>query len=47
MLEASRLKLDKYYSQTNNIRGHIFTICTMLAPSNKFQFFLTDDWDQE
>ena len=46
-LEASRLKLDEYYSQTDHIRGYIFAICTMLAPVNKFQFFQTDDWDQE
>jgi hypothetical protein len=46
-LTASRLKLDEYYAQTDHVRGHIFAICTMLAPINKFQFFLTDDWDQE
>lgn len=46
-LEASRLKLDEYYSQTDNIRGHIYAISTMLAPVNKFKFFLTNDWDQK
>ena len=42
-LEAGRLKLDEYYSQTDNVRGHIYAVNTMLAPVNKFQFFLTDD----
>jgi hypothetical protein len=46
-LEAGRLKLDEYYSQTDNIRGHIYAISTMLAPVNKFKFFLTKDWDQK
>jgi hypothetical protein len=46
-LEASRTKLDKYYSQTNYIPGHIYTVSTMLAPVNKFKFFLTKDWDQK
>jgi len=46
-LEAGRLKLDEYYSQTDNIRGHIYAISTMLAPVNKFKFFRTKDWDQK
>ncbi|KAJ5364993.1 uncharacterized protein N7496_010706 [Penicillium cataractarum] len=46
-LEAGRLKLDECYSQTDNVRGHIYAVNTMLAPVNKFQFFLTDDWDQK
>jgi hypothetical protein len=46
-LEAGRLKLDEYYSQTDNIRGYIYAISTMLAPVNKFKFFLTNDWDQK
>jgi hypothetical protein len=46
-LEASRTKLDEYYSQTDYIRGHIYAISTMLAPVNKFKFFLTKDWDQK
>ncbi|KAJ5751474.1 uncharacterized protein N7511_008439 [Penicillium nucicola] len=45
-LEAGRIKLDEYYSQTDSIRGHIYAISTMLAPVNKFQFFHTADWDQ-
>jgi hypothetical protein len=45
-LEASRLKLDEYYSQTDKVRGHIYAISTMLAPDNRFQFFLSDDWDK-
>ncbi|KAJ5274016.1 hypothetical protein N7478_009141 [Penicillium angulare] len=43
-LEAGRIKLDEYYSQTDSIRGHIYAISTMLAPVNKFQFFHTNDW---
>jgi hypothetical protein len=46
-LEAGRLKLDEYYSQTDHDRGHIYAISTMLAPDNRFQFFLTDDWTKE
>ena len=42
-LEASRLKLDEYYSQTDNIQGHIYAISTMLAPDNRIQFFQSDD----
>ncbi|KAF5854879.1 hypothetical protein ETB97_010941 [Aspergillus alliaceus] len=45
-LKAGRLKLDEYYSQTDNMPGHIYAISTMLAPDNKFQFFLSDDWDK-
>lgn len=44
-LQASRKKLDQYYSETDNIRGHLYAITTMLDPINKFQFFQTDDWD--
>ena len=46
-LEAGRIKLDEYYSQTDHIRGHIYAISTILAPVNKFKFFLTKDWDQK
>lgn len=46
-LEAGRIKLDECYSQTDNVRGHIYAVNIMLAPVNKFQFFLTDDWDQK
>ncbi|KAH3605015.1 hypothetical protein KXV38_008176, partial [Aspergillus fumigatus] len=46
-LEASRTKLDEYYSQTDHIQGHIYAVSTMLAPVNKFKFFLTKDWDQK
>ncbi|OQD70007.1 hypothetical protein PENANT_c279G03623, partial [Penicillium antarcticum] len=46
-LRPGRLKLDEYYSQTDNIRGYIYAISTMLAPVNKFKFFLTNDWDQK
>jgi hypothetical protein len=46
-LEASRTKLDEYYSQTNGVSGHIYAISKMLAPVNKFKSFLTDDWDTQ
>ncbi|OQD77362.1 hypothetical protein PENANT_c110G10938 [Penicillium antarcticum] len=44
-LQAARKKLDEYFSETDNVRGHLYAITTMLAPANKFQFFQTDDWD--
>ncbi|KAA8646752.1 uncharacterized protein ATNIH1004_005427 [Aspergillus tanneri] len=31
-LEAGRLKLDEYYSQTDRVKPHIYAISTMLAP---------------
>ncbi|EED20345.1 hypothetical protein TSTA_035710 [Talaromyces stipitatus ATCC 10500] len=46
-LEAGQTKLDEYYSQTDYIPGHIYAVSTMLAPVNKFKFFLTKDWDQK
>lgn len=46
-LEAGRSKLDEYYSQTDRVKPHIYAISTMLAPDNKFQFFLSDDWDKQ
>ncbi|KAI9040524.1 uncharacterized protein KD926_008229 [Aspergillus affinis] len=46
-LKASRQKLNKYYSQTDRIRGHIYAIGTMLVPDSRFQFFLSDDWDPQ
>ena len=45
-LRAAQQKLSDYYSQTDNIPGDLYAISTMLAPSNKFKFFLTRDWDQ-
>ena len=46
-LEAGRIKLDEYYTQTDQAKPHIYAISTMLAPDNKFQFFLFDDWDRQ
>ena len=46
-LEAAHCKLSRYYSQTENIQGDLYATSTMLAPSNKFKFFLTKDWDQK
>jgi hypothetical protein len=42
-LEAGREKLDEYYAQTDEVRGHIYAISTILAPDSRFQFFLSDD----
>jgi hypothetical protein len=44
-LEAGRLKLDEYYSQTDNLKGHIYAVGTMLAPDSRYQFFLQDNWE--
>jgi hypothetical protein len=35
-LKAGRQKLDEYYSQTDEVRGHIYAIATMLAPNSRF-----------
>lgn len=44
-LEAAHKKLGHYYGQTYDIRGDLYATSTMLAPLNKFKFFLTKDWD--
>jgi hypothetical protein len=46
-LEAGRDKLSEYYTQTNSAKRHIYAISTMLSPDNRFQFFLTDDWEKK
>lgn len=46
-LRAARLKLDQYYADTDHIRGDIYAVSTILAPSNKFKFFLSSDWTTE
>lgn len=46
-LEAARTKLDIYYSDTDYVPGQIYAINTMLSPGNKFQFFMTRDWDNK
>lgn len=46
-LEAAREKLASYYKQTDTIQGDLYAIGTMLAPVNKFQFFITSDWDEK
>ncbi|KAJ5557712.1 hypothetical protein N7513_003298 [Penicillium frequentans] len=43
-LEASHAKLRDYYKETDYMQGHIYAVCTMLSPDNRFQFFLSDDW---
>jgi hypothetical protein len=44
-LEATKEKLKKYYSETDDIEGNLYTIGTILAPSSKMEFFSTGDWD--
>jgi hypothetical protein len=44
-LHAAREKLDQYYADTDNIRGDLYAVSTMLAPSNKLKFFLSTDWN--
>lgn len=46
-LEAAKEKLVKYYSMTNHIEGNLYAIGTILAPSNKMQFFSTSEWDPD
>ncbi|KAJ5318395.1 hypothetical protein N7476_004815 [Penicillium atrosanguineum] len=46
-LDAAREKLASYYKQTDTIQGDLYAIGTMLAPVNKFQFFSTNDWDDQ
>jgi hypothetical protein len=46
-LEAAREKLASYYKQTDTIQGDLYAVGTMLAPVNKFQFFATNDWDDQ
>lgn len=43
-LDASWSKLRDYYKESDKTRGHIYALCTMLSPDNRFQFFLSDDW---
>lgn len=45
-LEAAQQKLRDYYSETDNIQGDLYAICTMLAPANKLQFFQSNEWDE-
>lgn len=46
-LEAAKEKLIKYYGMTDSIEGDLYAIGTILAPSNKMQFFSTSDWDPD
>lgn len=46
-LEAARTKLDVYYANTDNVKGHLYAVSTMLAPVNKLKFFSTKDWDHQ
>ena len=43
-LEASHAALRDYYKETDEMRGHIYAVCTMLSPDSRFQFFLSNDW---
>ena len=44
-LGASHSKLSEYYKKTDHMRGHIYAVCTMLSPDSRFQFFLSDNWE--
>lgn len=46
-LQAAQQKLRDYYSKTDNIRGDLYAIGTIIAPENKLQFFMTDDWSDQ
>lgn len=46
-LAAARTRLGIYYSNTDHAPRHIHTINTILSPRNKFQFFITRDWDNK
>ena len=47
-LEAARSKLSDYCGNTDNeLHGDIFAISTIMAPSNKLQFFSTKDWEDD
>lgn len=43
-LEASYTKLREYYKETDYMRGHIYTVYTILSPDSRFQFFLSNNW---
>ncbi|KAJ6038667.1 hypothetical protein N7460_007384 [Penicillium canescens] len=42
--DAAKDKLSKYYGMTDNVEGDLYTIGTILDPSNKMEFFSTSDW---
>lgn len=44
-LEAAKAKLSYYYSETDKMHCDIFAIGTIIAPSNKLQFFSTQEWE--
>lgn len=46
-LHAAKTKLSQYYAKTDDIHGDIFAIGTMLAPQNKLQFFMGNDWEAD
>jgi hypothetical protein len=41
VLYAAREKLSEYYKRTDGANGDLFAIGTILASSNKIQFFAT------
>jgi hypothetical protein len=45
VLEAAKIKLSFYYKETDKIYSDIFAIGTIVAPSNKLQFFSTQEWE--
>ncbi|OQD76768.1 hypothetical protein PENANT_c118G07329 [Penicillium antarcticum] len=46
-LEAAQVKLSRYYADTDNIPGDLFAIGTILAPTQKLQFFSTPSWKND
>jgi hypothetical protein len=42
-LNTAREKLSEYYKRTDEANGDLFAIGTILAPSNKLQFFATSN----
>lgn len=46
-LKAAQQKLKDYYAETDDIRGDLYAIGTMLAPTNKLRSFQTDEWEEQ
>jgi hypothetical protein len=45
-LEAAQEKLARYYADTDNIHDDLFAIGTIIAPSQKLQFFSGKSWNE-
>ncbi|OQD75278.1 hypothetical protein PENANT_c155G02862 [Penicillium antarcticum] len=46
-LEAAQIKLSRYYANTDNVPDDLFAIGTILAPTQKLQFFSTPSWKND